>query len=499
MVSKKFFSSVIILMLAQFVFAQPSRKIARMYELINESDNNHSINDMKSLRLAKEASSLAQSYGSDANKATTDVILANALASLGMYKESFVYLERSLSSSYAKKDVQHQLLVKLVKADIYQKLNLNDQSLIELRQIFTIAKRDTTGTNISALEYEIIKRIGENLITTGKLDSASVYINTAERQLKRLSHSYPAFTAIDIPHLYLLKSKLLLDKKEIDSSYYYLEMGFHKLNKNPSVSLDTYYVQYGNFYNQLSNTQKALKYYLLSLSQMEKYKITDPDRKSSILQKIATLYGKLGKMEEMAIFNKKYDVESNKTIGKNRESIQKAVNEILDEKKDEIEKLDDEKNGWIFIALVIIIVTFGLFYVGYKGYKRRMKISEIQLEAKDRLISENYIESSEMRQKINEAFEEVIQLAKENHPNFYKRFSEVYPDFQIKLLLLDQSLKNSELVLLAYVFLNFKTKEIAEYTFKSSRTVQNRKHMLRKKLLVPAEDDLYIWIQNAVR
>lgn len=498
MVSKIFYS-LILLLVSQFVFAQPSKNVARMYELIRESDGYHGINDIKSLQLSKEASSLAQRYGSSEDKATTDVFVANALASLGMYKESFIYLERSLNGSYAKKDVQHQLMVKLTKADIYQKLNLNDQSLIELHQIFNIARRDTAGINMSALEYEIIKRIGENLITIGKLDSASVYINTAERQLKRLSHSQPAFTAIEIPHLYLLKSKLLLDKKDIDSSYYYLEMGFHKLKKNPSASLDAYYNQYGNFYNQLSNSQKTLKYYLLSLSQMEKYKITDPDKKSRILQKIANLYGKLGKMEEMAIFNKKYDVESNKTIGKNRESIQKAVNEILDEKKDEIEKLDDEKNGWIFIALVIIIVTSGLFYVGYRGYKRRMKISEIQLEAKDRLISENYIESYEMRQKINEAFEEVIQLAKENHPNFYKRFSEVYPDFQIKLLLLDQSLKNSELVLLAYVFLNFKTKEIAEYTFKSSRTVQNRKHMLRKKLLVPAEDDLYIWIQNAVR
>lgn len=499
MVSKRFLSSIILLLIAQFVFAQASKNIDRIYELIRESDRYHGLDDMKSLQLCKEASILAQHYGSSKDKATTDVFMANALSSLGMYKESFVYLERSLSGSYAKKDVQHQLMVKLTKADIYQKLNLNDQSLIELRQIFKIAKSDTVGINMSGLEYEVTKRIGENLTTMGRLDSASFYINTAERQLKRISLSQPAFTSIEIPNLYLLKSKLLLEKKKIDSSYYYLEMGFYKLNKNPSTSLDTYYNQYGNFYYQLSDSQKALKYYLLSLGQMEKYKITDPDKKSRILQKIATLYGKLGKMKEMNIFDKKYDVEINKTIGKNRESIQKAVNQILDEKKDEIEKLYDEKNGWILIAFVVIIVTLGLFYVGYIGYKRRIKISEIQLEAKDRLISENYSESSEMRQKINESFEEIIKLAKENHPNFYKRFGEVYPDFQIKLLVLERSLKNSELVLLAYVFLNFKTKEIAEYTFKSPRTVQNRKHMLRKKLLVPAEDDFYVWIQNVVR
>ena len=87
-------------------------------------------------------------------------------------------------------------------------------------------------------------------------------------------------------------------------------------------------------------------------------------------------------------------------------------------------------------------------------------------------------------------------MAKNNHPNFYTRFQEIYPDFQEKLLSINPNLQNSELVLLAYIYLNFETKEIAAYTFKSEKTIYNRRYNLRKKLNISSLEDLCIWLKS---
>lgn len=91
------------------------------------------------------------------------------------------------------------------------------------------------------------------------------------------------------------------------------------------------------------------------------------------------------------------------------------------------------------------------------------------------------------------------ELAKENSPEFFTRFNEVYPEFRNKLLEISPRSKTSELTFCAYLFLNFSTKDIAEFTFTSPRTVQTRKYNIRKKFNIPTDEDLYIWIQNIAR
>ncbi|MBN9337366.1 MAG: hypothetical protein J0I88_05890, partial [Chryseobacterium sp.] len=73
---------------------------------------------------------------------------------------------------------------------------------------------------------------------------------------------------------------------------------------------------------------------------------------------------------------------------------------------------------------------------------------------------------------------------------------EVYPDFCNKLQMTYPDLLNSELAFCAYLKLNFSTKEIATYTFTAIKSVQNRKNRIRKRLNIPSEEDIYIWIDK---
>ena len=128
-----------------------------------------------------------------------------------------------------------------------------------------------------------------------------------------------------------------------------------------------------------------------------------------------------------------------------------------------------------------------------------MEIITEKLEKEERLnelLKAQEQKTYELKQKINESFAEITQLAKENDPQFLSRFQEVYPEFVSKLLMKNPDLKNTELNLCAYIYMDFSSKEIADYTFKSLKTIQNRKNILRKRLDIASSIDLNVWMMN---
>ncbi|RKS95860.1 helix-turn-helix transcriptional regulator [Chryseobacterium defluvii] len=97
-----------------------------------------------------------------------------------------------------------------------------------------------------------------------------------------------------------------------------------------------------------------------------------------------------------------------------------------------------------------------------------------------------------------EAFDEIIQLAKNNSPEFWAHFQEKYPTFRKKLIEINANLKVSEIILCAYIYLGFNTKDIAEYTFKAVQTIKNNKYNLRKRLNIPPKDDTTLWLRKKI-
>ena len=104
--------------------------------------------------------------------------------------------------------------------------------------------------------------------------------------------------------------------------------------------------------------------------------------------------------------------------------------------------------------------------------------------------------NKELQEKANEYFEEITQLAKSNSPAFFARFQEIYPNFVSEIMKAEPKFRVSELTLCAFIYLGFKTKEIAEYTSTSIYTVKSRKTNLRKKLNVPARENFDVWMRN---
>ena len=70
-------------------------------------------------------------------------------------------------------------------------------------------------------------------------------------------------------------------------------------------------------------------------------------------------------------------------------------------------------------------------------------------------IKEKEEEIEKLQNQMNESFTEVINLAKENSPEFISRFKEVYPIVYEKILKVNPKIKTSELTFLLIYILGF--------------------------------------------
>lgn len=145
---------------------------------------------------------------------------------------------------------------------------------------------------------------------------------------------------------------------------------------------------------------------------------------------------------------------------------------------------ENSKIKFILISIFFLnlIVTIVMFYK-MRRIKHKLKIQQIQIGG----IGQNLTLDS---------YEVILELAKCNSPDFLYRFGERYPSFKNALLEINPDLKSSDLVFCAYLKLNFSSKEIANYTFVTHKSVQIRKTRLRKKLNIPSDRDLYSWMNE---
>ena len=120
--------------------------------------------------------------------------------------------------------------------------------------------------------------------------------------------------------------------------------------------------------------------------------------------------------------------------------------------------------------------------------RAQQKINELvaKIESSEKTITSSKIEE----------LKEVVQLVISNNPAFLTKFNELDPDFCQKLLSAAPNLVATEIEFCILLRLNFETKEIARYTKSSVRAVEGKKYRIRRKLNIPSDQDITIWMIN---
>lgn len=250
------------------------------------------------------------------------------------------------------------------------------------------------------------------------------------------------------------------------------------------------YQALAKFYLTDHNYKEALNYYLLSIKDIELKKWNCNDAKLTAYEQIVYIYGKLNDSINKNLYQQKYYIENERVVKSYSANVRGAVNLIL--KETEIDKISIIHKYKVYLTYIVFISIL----ISLLTYRYVTKKKHVLLIEKDKQLHLKDQENQKLKEDITPKLDYIKKMAKENNPLFFVRFQEVFPQFQCNLLKINSNLQKSELELLAYIFMNFETKEIADYTFKSPKTIQNRKHQLRKKLGIPTTDDMYVWLKS---
>jgi tetratricopeptide (TPR) repeat protein len=278
-----------------------------------------------------------------------------------------------------------------------------------------------------------------------------------------------------------------IQTRQYDSARYYLNESLLNLEPNkyevlamrPYFQLGFLYYKNKSYESSIYNYNQALKIAI---------NIGANVYRKDIYLALSNCYKEKGNEHRSKAFLKKYKELSKILNNKKINSAAVTTGHIENEK---VHVIPEPSLLWgiIFFTVLFLGTVFLMLKLFYKekiSVWRKFPLREKEVEFLDEPFPKKQIDADELRS--------VVQMAISNDPAFLLKFRNLDGEFIDKLLQLAPNLVASELELCVQVRLNFETKEIARYTKQSVRSIQGKKHRVRKKLGIPVTEDFNVWM-----
>ncbi len=489
----KLFFTILFFITSLIIKAQTTDLIDSL--LIKTHYQNHTLGDINgAIETAFKAIELSEKIEYERGLETGYYTIAILLADSENYEKSIDYIEKAKKyKDYLNDHSDAEFNLLLLQSSNYYELGFASLATSYYQQAKnTMLKEKLYGKRIHYLMILYMKAgLGyENL------DSQYVYYLKA-REINKSTDHLPK----DFP-----KSEILIKRAEINE-----KLGSFHLQKNNLDSARYYYNQSLEAGIEMeSKFAQALSLGFIAklLEKEEKYSeaLENLDKSETILKTHAMfrnlvsvyevkqrIYSRLGNSEMEIKYSTLYKELSDSLNNAQTKGREKTVMSIISEKELEINRSKTAHKKLIATTTTsaFLFLVFGFFF--FRRYKKK---KQQLINEKEQTISEKEVEAINLHKKINESFEDIILMAKKNDPQFWFRFQEVYPEFKENLLQKSKELTKSELILASYIYMGFTTNEIAEMTFRTAKTVENTRYNLRKKLKLPTEVNIQIWLEG---
>ncbi|UIR54841.1 hypothetical protein LZQ00_11185 [Sphingobacterium sp. SRCM116780] len=439
-----------------------------------ENENNHY---EKAIALSQKALQYAEKDKNTEGIVKSYFRIAYSFKGLEMYKESLEILKKieTQYEPYLEKNQEMLANVKSLFGNNYLSLGFTDQAdkmFLEMLHIAKDIKQDSVRNLLLFRAYLSVKAAHQS---NNHADSSSYYLNMA-------------------------RSLVPLISKSEQTVFYYSVARFH-LATTGNLDSATWYNQKGKLLDSINKS----KYYLMGLMQsaiilnkQKRYQesldmcfkvlpIAEAEKRNNFIFSVynvtADNYKGLKNLSKQALYLDLYKKKWDSMYVLKQKNTQIAVEIIANSRLTSFSK-KQLKNTYMLLALVLLVI-------GALG------VLAIQIRKKRQLLKMKDVEMRTLEGKVHtDTYEKIVELAAKNSPDFLYRFSEKYPSFINALLTINPELQPSELIFCAYLKLNFSTKVIATYMFITPSAVQNRKNRIRKRLNIPSDGNIYIWISD---
>lgn len=482
----RFYLLIILFSLPLSLYSQELPKEKEILKLIGLSRNAYLKADLlSSNEYAEKALSESIKIKYSQGIAYSNFYIGQALCDMGKSNTALKRLLSAEKEEYTETDPLLMSEIFTVRSRLYSLIS-PDYSLKEQKKGFLFFNKITNKQDKAIIEMKAYTNLAAFYVGKNNIDSLSYYLNEANHSLHFLKEQNTP--PQQLVNFYSLLGFSHAVKKQYDSATYYFEKSLNIGKKHDYKNTAMTQMSWGLSEFQRKENDSALVHFKKALDIMEELHYSSLIPWASYC--ISETYQALGNIEKSNEYKAKANEIQEKLSQEYIDLPKTTLNTLLHDQENNAQKTT-KKNTFIFIAVIIFLILLFLYYFFIKHRTAKKTIN-----SQEEIIANKDQKAYVLEQKVNEAFEIVIQLAKDNNPEFLTRFREVYPNFISALLKTNPQLLTSELTFCAYLYLNFSSKDIAQYTYVTPRAVQLRKNRLRKRLHISSDEDLYLWMKN---
>ncbi len=469
-------------------FAQAQKiSIAHIEEALKQSQENFARFDFtKSISFASQANLDAQNINYDEGIVKSNIYLAKNLLEIGAYNEALKCLKKGSSNKSYGSNIILQVEIHRIKGRIYRMLKFEEAAIAEFRKQLILSEEIADPAKKKLSKFWAHQNLSHVYSETKQSDSAWVHLKEQQELLKN-EPEQSNFYNLSTTNVQMAEQ--LIEKGKYEEAQTLLDESMRLLQKYEAPYFFQTYNQLGKLEEKKGNWTEAAEYYRQGLSNTITLK--DKGAELEFYDILADFYFDHHLNRDEAIsFLKQNKVLKDSLERLNAYALNNGLKQLLADKEKVMSKKTSSFWSIVVVTAGILLLLSLLFFFRYKRTKKILKMKDLLLEEKE-------VQHEKLEKEVEEnKFAELIEAAKSNDPHFLVLFKELYPRFITALKIQDANIKSSEFSFLAMAYLNFSTKDIAEYTFVTIRAVQVRKNRMRKKYQIPSEVDFNSWIRK---
>lgn len=425
------------------------------------------------LQTSLKALEMSERYDYSFGKFKSCYYVAQILCYTGSYKTAMKYIVLSEKEGAPQDSLLQYSDIYRIKGQLFHYLGFPEKALTEFKKGLQFARDSPQTPDKDRLESLACENLGFAYGQNGNADSAYAYMAKNQVLLTKMDESKVFRNLIN---LYAMLGGYFSDKKNYPLAENYFRMALSLAQKYKYSYTSFLYMNWGKMEMAKDNRDAALVLLRKSLDNIEHTKLRD--EAVTVFNLLSSIYKDKGNLDSSKVYYDKMVMLENEKLKAQRAGVEIAMSILLAEER---QNMEEENNLFVIVAVACILIFCSLLCVFWmrKDQKKNGQITYFEEKVEV------------LEQKVNEAYEELIEMAKNGDSLFLTRMKEVYPTFVNNLFAEYPHLITSEFWLCSMIFLNFSSKEIAAYSFVEHRSIQIRKGRLRKKLKIPSSVDLY--------
>lgn len=412
---------------------------------------------------------------------------------------------------YKNKHSKEQYEIENLLGVIYIRLKNIDKAFYHFKRVYSYRKEINDLQGVARISYNIGNSYREYNID---LDSAIVYLKEAESIFKKLNDSK------FVTQVHTSIGKTYKQAGNFWESEKYFTKALKSLENVSDTNTKHYtYFSFAEYYLETNKPELSIEYAQKAMDLgVEKYSVNN----MVVLKLLYEAHMALNNYKESVHYFREYDqVRDSLNIEEKTFSVEKQKMEYELKARQEISRLNERQNHLILIivilGLIVILLISGVFIIRYKNRLVKEKLKnelnvyrekELKnlIELKDKELATKTIVETKREEIYNSILRDLklahLKTAKgeakeilnsvlsklESNTNkaaweeFEMRFTKVYESFYRNLSEKHPKLSVYDKRVCALIRLNLTTKEIADLTGVTVRSVENTRTRLRKKL-----------------